>query len=132
MFENDDFPMEKNLVAQAMRYVITDQFSTIVRLLELDPNMPDDELHAEILRLCLFDRKERLNPHNVFSDRLNAGDFLPLQPGEDPDNLRPGREPMTDEMLDAAAARARADGDYWNNNRWCRAADIVRAVILAA
>ena len=129
---DDDFAMEKNLVAQAMRYVIADQFSTIVRLLELDPNMGTGELHAEILRLCLFDRKERLNPHNVFSDRLNAGDFLPVQPGEDPDNLRPGREPMTDEMLDVAAARACADGEYWNNNRWCRAADIVRAVILAA
>lgn len=131
MFD-DDMCMEKNLVAQAMRYVITDQFSTIVRLLELDPNMPDDELHAEILRLCLFDRMQRKNPINIFQERLNNGDFLPLQPDEDPDNLYPGREPMTDEMLDAAVIRARADGAYWDGYTWAKAADIVRAVVLAA
>ena len=132
MFENDDFPMEKNLVAQAMRYVIIDQFSTIVRLLELDPYMDNDALHAEILRLCLFDRLERRNPQAVFQARMNNGDFLSVQEGEDPDNLRPGREPMDDEMFDAAVARVAEDAKHWNGRPYAKVVDLVRSVILSA
>ena len=131
MFD-DGFPMTQNLVAKAMRHQIIDKFNLIVRLLELDTSMDDDALYAEVLRLCLFDRTWRRNPVNVFSDRLNNGDFLLIQPDEDPDNLRPGREPMTDEMLDAAVEKTNADSVYWDGNATARAIDIVRSVILAA
>ena len=129
---DDDFPMTQNLVAKAMRHQIIDKSSLIARLLELDADMDNDELCAEILRLCLFDRTQRRNPVNVFLDKLNNGDFLLIQPDEDPDNLRPGREPMTDEMLDAAADKVNADATYWDGKATARVADIVRSVILAA
>ena len=132
MFEHDDFPMEKNLVAKVMRYQIIDKYPLIVRLLGLDPSTPDDELRAEILRLCLFDRMQRYNPSKTFWDRLNKGDFLPVQPGEDPDNLPPARKPMTDDELDMAFADANADGVYWDGNSFATAIEIVRSVILAA
>ena len=127
---DDDFSMEKNLVAQAMRYVIIDRLPTLVRVLGLDPGMDNDELYAEILRLCLFDRNRRENPAATFQRRLNDGDFLPVQPGEDPDHLRPGRQPMTDDELDAEVARARADSTYWDGYSHAAAEYIVRNVVM--
>lgn len=126
----DDTCMGKNMVAQAMRHVIIDQFSTMVRLLGLDPSTPDDELWAEILRLCLFDRNRRINPSADLQHRLNFGDFLPVQPHEDPNNLRPGREPMDNDALDAAVERANADSVYWDGNPAAAADYIVRNIIL--
>lgn len=120
------------MVPQAMRRAVVDNRPLISRLLGLDAGMDNDEFCAEILRLCLFDRRERKNPHAIFQDRLNNGDFLPIQPGEDPGNLRPGREPMSDEMLDEAVAKASADGAYWNGNRCAPVIDIVRSVMLTA
>ena len=130
MFENDDMCKEKNLVAQAMRYVIIDRLPTLVRVLGLDPNMGTDELYAEILRLCLFDKNRRENPGATFHRRLNDGDYLPVQPEEDPDHLRPGRQPMTDDELDAEVARARADSTYWDGYSHAAAEYIVRNVVM--
>lgn len=63
--------------------------------------------------------KKLKNPGAEFQARLNNGDFLPIQPGEDPDNLRPGREPMTDSELDDAVARANKLSVLWEGKPEC-------------
>ena len=122
----------KHLVPQAMRHVIVKNRALIARLLDLDAAMDDDELDAEILRLCLFGRQRWENPAAIFTRRLNNGDFLPVLSWEDPENLEPNREPMTDDMLDEAVERVNADAAYWYSKPSASAIDIVRAVILAS
>lgn len=54
------------------------------------------------------------NPMSEFKARAEAGDFNPLEDGEDPDNLKPGREPMTDEEFAEAKQRVIRESTFWN------------------
>ena len=123
---------KEQLVPQAMRRAIVDNRAMMARLLNLDAAMDSDEFYAELLRLCLFEKQERENPNAVFQSRLNNGDYLPVQPNEDPDNLRPGRDPKTEDELDAVAAQAIADKMFWNGSRYAPAIDIVRSIMLTS
>lgn len=63
--------------------------------------------------------KKLKNPTVEFTARLKNGDFAPLGPDEDPNNLRPGRQPMDDEEVDALAAEATALSVLWENKPEC-------------
>lgn len=63
--------------------------------------------------------KKLKNPTVEFTARLKNGDFAPLGPDEDPNNLRPGRQPMDDEEVDALAAEATALSALWENKPEC-------------
>ena len=69
------------MVPQAMRRAVVDNRPLISRLLGLDAGMDNDEFCAEILRLCLFDRRERKNPHAIFQGRRRVLERQPLRSG---------------------------------------------------
>lgn len=55
------------------------------------------------------------NPMSEFKARAEAGDFNPIDPEtEDPNNLKPNRQPMTDEEFDAAKQRVMQEAIFWN------------------
>ncbi len=57
--------------------------------------------------------KKLKNPIVEFKNREKAGDFEPLKADEDPNNLPPGREPMTDEEFEVAKREAIDKGALW-------------------
>ena len=57
--------------------------------------------------------KKLKNPIVEFKNREKAGDFEPLQPGEDPNNLRPNRQIMSDQEFEEAKQLALARGRLW-------------------
>lgn len=59
--------------------------------------------------------KKLPNPITKFKQRDKNGDFDPLQPGEDPNLLREGREPMSDEEYEAAKAKVIAQSALWDD-----------------
>lgn len=123
---------KEQLDPQVVRQAIVDNRALVARLLDMDAGMDNDQFYTELLRLCLFDKQRRTHPAAIFMERLNNGDFLLVQPWEDPDNLAPNREPMTDDMLDEAVERVNADAVYWHGKPTASAIDIVRGVILAS
>lgn len=59
--------------------------------------------------------KKLKNPVVEFKAREKNGDFDELKPGEDPDNLPPGREPLTDEEYEARKQKVLADSVLWED-----------------
>lgn len=53
-------------------------------------------------------------PSVEFKNRTKNGDFDPLGPDEDPDNLPPNREPMTDEQFAEYKARVTKLSELWD------------------
>lgn len=120
----------KENFAKITRESILRNFSAMCGALGMDGSLTPDENAAELLRRCLFDDADLVNPMTTFKHDAEAGAFNPLDESEDPDHLPEWREPLTDEEFMVRKADILRQGRFWHGKRAVKTFELVAALIM--